>query len=157
MTREDFTPCSEDEVMEEGEVFRGAGSGETRKVIKTGHAVDIPKRSLIGNDWEVLEYAYPEIKGMSGEKAEKFLDKRVPEWATKKGTNVTTSFSNARGYAESKDGVVLAFDMGKVEETFSPSSVHIQVKNPSRLELVGYCDIDEEKKCRKKKKLEEVV
>lgn len=138
--------CSLEDV-ENDYVYRGASGEEAKEVIKKGHAVPQHPLSLIGNDWEVLEYSFEELRSMSPEEAEEFLRKVVPEWATKQGVNLTTDLSNALGYAESRpNGKLLVFDISELEpdEIFQPSDVHIQAKTPEKVKLVAVCDVERE-------------
>jgi hypothetical protein len=124
-------------------VFRGASKKEAEEIIKKGHAIHQYPSSLIGNDWEVLEYGFPEIREMSPQRVERFLQSIVPEWATKQGVNLTTDLENAKGYAQSRpNGKVLAFDINQLdyEEIFQPSEAHIQAKAPEKVKLVAICN-----------------
>lgn len=139
--------CSIEE-LENSYVYRGASSEEAEQVIKKGHAIHQHPLSLIGNDWEVLEYSYEELREMSPEEAEAFLQKVVPKWATQQGVNLTSDLSNALGYAQSKPGgKLLVFDISELEsdEIFQPSDVHLQAKTPEKVKLVAVCSEEGEK------------
>ena len=140
--------CSPDDFPSDA-VYRGASREEANKVAKLGHAIPQPPLSLIGNDWEVLEYAYEEqLEEKSPEEAEKFLSTVVPEWATRQGVNLTTDFNNAMGYAQSRNGKILVFDISQLDydEIYQPSDVHIQAKSPEKVQLIAVCD-DEGENC----------
>jgi len=141
LREKNYVVCTIEDV-ENDFAYRGANFKETVETIELGHGVNQPPQSLIGNDWEVLEYAYDELREMSPSEAEKFLSEVVPEWATKQGLNLTTDLSNAQGYAESRNGKLLVFDISQISEMFTPSDVHIQIKKPSEAKLAAVCDSD---------------
>ena len=131
---EEIDPCE----LPDSLIFRGEIKDRAIKMIKLGHGLKQDEESLIANDYEVLEYGFPEIRSMNT--PEKYLERIIPKWAYNEGMNLTTDFDNAVGYAESRNGLILCFDISENEDIFWASDVHLQVRRPEKSKLVAFCE-----------------
>ena len=121
-------------------VYRGASQAEAKRIIRAKHGLPTKTGDLIATDWEVLEYGYPQTRMMNDSQRERYFNKIIPNWANKQGMNVTTDKMNAIGYAQSRNGKVLAFDISRATDIFEGSNTHLQIRYPRQAKLVAVYD-----------------